>query len=285
MFAPGPMKRLRGMLSIIRPEDCAISSIAVWVGLAVSSRRLVPSRPLPLLMWGLSTFFLVAALNILNDMGDLEIDRMIHEKRALASGRISLRLTERYLLGVILASLLFAFIGAMVGKSALPMLIYIIGLGLGLLYEIKLKRLGFLGNIAIAVLFAFPLLLGGSLERITLLLVILCSMAVVNGLAKEVINDVKDLEGDRGKRPTLPQWIGVKPSLSIAGTLIMATVGMSILPLTFVGWSISYIILISICDAILLSVIVLSFRRPMLAHNVHSLGMLASLPAFLSLSI
>ena len=279
------MKRLRGMLSIIRPEDCAISSLAVWIGLAVSSRRLIPSRPLPLLLWGLSTFFLVAALNILNDMGDLEIDRMIHEKRALASGRISLRLTERYLLGVILASLFFAFIGVMVGNSALPMLIYIIGLGLGLLYEIKLKRLGLLGNVTIAVLFAFPLLLGGALERITLLLVILCSMAVVNGLAKEVINDVKDIEGDRGKRITLPQWIGVRPSLIVAGVLILVTMGLGMLPLAFIGLNLPYIILIAICDLILLLAVIISFKSPMIAHNVHSLGMLASLPAFLSLSI
>ena len=96
------MKRIRGLVSILRPEDCTISAAAVWIGWIAASGHLLPSHPLPLIFWSLSTFLLVGALNVLNDLGDVKIDRLIHGKRALASGRISLPLTERYLVMTIL---------------------------------------------------------------------------------------------------------------------------------------------------------------------------------------
>jgi len=279
------MRRVRGMLSVIRPEDCTFSAIAVYIGWAASTRDLLPHRPLPLIFWSLATFLVVAVLNILNDLGDLEIDRLIHEKRAIASGRISLKLSERYMVVLLLGSMAFAIAASIVGGNPLTLFIYFLGLMIGLLYEIRLKRWGLAGNLTIAALIGFPFLLGGSTNEITALLLVLCAMAVVTGLAKEIINDVKDLEGDRGLRQTLPQWIGKNTSLALASVLILLTIALTAIPFLIVGFILAYAIIIAVVDFILISVIIISFRRPNLAHNIHSLGMIVSLPAFLMFAV
>ncbi len=278
------MKRIRGLVSIIRPEDCLISSVAVWIGWIAASGHLFPSHPLPLIFWSLSTFLLVGALNVLNDLGDVKIDRLIHGKRALASGRISIPLTERYLILTIMGSLALASAAAMTGGNILTFTIFLFGLGIALTYEVWLKKKGIFGNIAVATLFAFPFLLGGSVAGINTLVMILCSMAAVTGLAKEIINGVKDLEGDRGFRKTLPQTIGVNNALMIAALLLLIDITLSAAPVFLVGFSIPYVIFIGAADLILVSVMITSFRRSVIAHYLHNAGMVVSMPGFLLLS-
>ncbi len=279
------MQRVRGLISVMRLEDCLISAVAVWIGWLAASRHWVPQNPIPLVLWCLSTFLLVGALNILNDMGDLEIDRLIHGKRALASGKISLRLTERYLLFIAAGSVVLAFAGALLGGGILTFLLYLVGFGIALLYEIWLKKRGFTGNIAVAVLVSFPFLLGGSIFGIGPLVVTLVVMAFFTGLAKEIINDVKDMDGDRGKRRTLPFTIGVRSTLRIAVLLLTTTIVLSFIPLFIIGPEVLYMVFMGFTDTILVIVMFTCFRRPNLAHHLQSLAMAVSLPGIISISV
>ncbi len=279
------MQRVRGLISVMRLEDCLISAVAVWIGWLAASRHWLPQNPIPLVLWCLSTFLLVGALNILNDMGDLEIDRLIHGKRALASGKISLRLTERYLLFIAAGSVVLAFAGALLGGGFLTFLLYLVGFVIALLYEIWLKKRGFTGNIAVAVLVSFPFLLGGSLWGFGPLVVTLVVMAFLTGLAKEIINDVKDMDGDRGKRRTLPFTIGVRSALRIAVLLLTTTIVLSLIPLLIIGPEVLYMVFMGFTDTILVIVMFTCFRRPNLAHHLQSLAMAVSLPGIISISV
>jgi 4-hydroxybenzoate polyprenyltransferase len=227
---------------------------------------------------------LVGSLNILNDISDLKIDRLIHMKRALASGRISLPLTIRYLLVLISGTVITAIIAAFF-SGILPFIFFLVGLGLAGFYEVYLKRKGLLGNAIVALLFAFPFLLGGSVGGINTLVVILCAMAAIMGMSKEIINGVKDLEGDRGNRKTLPQTIGVKPALSMASILLVISILLSFLPIFVIGPAIIYMVFMGISDSIMVLVMFVSFRRPKAAHHLQSLGIAMALPAIISISI
>lgn len=279
------MRKVRGLLSIIRLEDCLISSVAVWIGWTAASRQLAPPNPLPLGLWGLSTFFLVAALNIINDLGDLEIDRLIHGKRALASGKISLRLTEKYLMFMAIGSLVLAISGALMGGGMFTLFLFLVGFGIGVIYEVWLKKRGIAGNLAVAVLVAFPFLLGGSVWRLTPLVLTLSAMAFSTGLAKEIINAVKDIEGDRGRRVTLPLSIGVKPALTIAVLMLTVTIALSTIPVILIGPQVLYIVFMGITDSILVLVMITCFRKPDMAHHLQSLAMAVSIPGIVSISV
>lgn len=279
------MRRIRGIFSVIRPEDGLLASFGVWIGWAVAARKFFPSEPLSLILASVSTFFLVGALNILNDMGDLDIDKLIHSKRALASGSISLGFSKFYLLGLLLASTILAISAAVISSSPLLLGIFTAGVTLGLLYEIRFKKRGLQGNIVIAVMVFLPLILGASIHGITPIVVILSIMAFLTALAKEIINDVKDVEGDKGHRSTLPNTVGVKPSLVYAKILLTSVIILSLVPVLMIGIDIPYLIFIGMADLLLLIVMFISYHKPVLAHRLHSMGMVLSLPAFLSLSI
>jgi len=279
------MRRIRGILSVIRPEDGLLASFGVWIGWSVAARKFFPSEPLSLILASLSTFFLVGALNILNDMGDLHIDKIIHSKRALASGSISLGFSKFYLLGLLLASTGMAITAAVISSSPLLLGIFTAGIILGLLYEIRFKKRGLQGNIVIAFMVFLPLILGASIHGITPIVVILCIMAFLTALAKEIINDVKDVEGDRGHRSTLPNTLGVKPAILYSKILLTTVIILSMVPIFMIGLDILYLVFIGIADLLLIIVMFTSYHKPILAHRLHSMGMVLSLPAFLSLSI
>jgi len=279
------MKTIRGIVSIIRPEDGALGAAGVYIGWAVAAGRIIPHHPLSLIFSSLSTFLLIGVLNILNDIEDLNIDKLIHSRRAIASGKISLGFSRYYLIALLIASMGFATAASLISGQPLILLIFFLALLLGLSYEVWLKNRGFWGNAVIASMVTLPFLMGASIPGVTPIIAVLCLMAFVTGMAKEVINDVKDLEGDRGHRKTLPQMIGVKPSLFYAMILLIITILLSVLPIFIVGFNIPYAVIIGTADLVLIAVMVISFHRPVLAHHLHSLGMLMSFPGFLMLSI
>ncbi|MGA1847929.1 MAG: UbiA family prenyltransferase [Thermoplasmatota archaeon] len=279
------MKTIKGIISIIRPEDGALGAAGVYIGWAVASGSFLPQHPLSLILSSISTFLLIGVLNIFNDIEDLDIDKLIHSRRAIASGNISLGFSRFYLIGLLMVSMGLAGAASFIADQPLILIIFFLGLLMGLLYELWLKKKGFWGNTIIALMITLPFLMGASIIGITSIIVVLCLMAFVTGIAKEVINDVKDLEGDKGFRITLPQKIGVKPSLFYSMILLIITILLSSLPVFMVGFNIPYVAIIGTADLILVGVIISSFYKPNVAHHLHSLGMLMSIPGFLMLSL
>ncbi|MGA1820105.1 MAG: UbiA family prenyltransferase [Thermoplasmatota archaeon] len=278
------MRKVRGIISVLRPEDGVFGAVGVYVGWAVASGKLVSTDIVPMVLASISTFLLVGVLNIFNDLGDIDIDKLIHSKRALASGSLSQLFSKFYLAGLLLSSAALAVIAAILAQSFLLPMIFFLGLFLGLMYEIRFKKQGLSGNITIAILLILPFLMGASLVGVTPIILILCLMAFVTGIAKEIINDVKDAEGDKGIRRTLPHTLGVKPSLLFAIVFLFLTIIISAIPLLLEGMMVTYLVFIGLADMLLVSVKKLSFYRPITAHRLHSLGMVLSIPAFLSLT-
>ncbi len=279
------MSSLRGIISIIRLEDGILGAFGVWMGWVVAANELFPSDPFPMLLSSLSIFFLVGGLNIWNDMEDIDIDKLIHNRRALPSGRISFNFSKIYLCSLLLLSASFAITASVLAGNALLLVIYLVGITLSLLYEKRLKEKGLLGNLTIAIMVFLPILLGASITGINLIVGILCLMVFITSMAKEIINSVMDIEGDRGFRKTLPQTIGVNNALLIAAILLLIDITLSATPMFMVGFSIPYVIFIGVADLILVSVIITSFKRPVIAHYLHNAGMVVSMPGFLLLSI
>ena len=278
------MRKVRGIISVLRPEDGSLGAVGVYVGWAVASGKLISADIVPMVLASISTFLLVGVLNIFNDLGDIDIDKLIHSKRALASGSISEGFSKYYLIALLLSSAALAVMAAVLAGAIMLPLIFIIGLLLGLMYELRLKKQGLPGNIVIGILIFLPFLIGGSLVGITPTIVILCLMAFVTGMAKEIINDVKDAEGDKGRRKTLPHTLGIKPSLLFAIVFLFLTIIISVIPILIEGMMVTYMVFIGLADLLLVSVMIISFYRPVVAHRLHSLGMVLSIPAFLSLT-
>ena len=82
-------------LSIIRPQNCVIGGLTVLAGVAMAF-YMTPigtiSDFLLLFIYGYMTYFFVAAGgNVVNDIFDIEVDKINRPHRALPSGRMTVR--------------------------------------------------------------------------------------------------------------------------------------------------------------------------------------------------
>ena len=89
---------IKAFLSIIRPQNCFIGGLTVIAGIAIAySQHFGATGPglstyLELLVYGYITYFLVAAGgNVVNDIYDIEVDKINRPHRALPSGRMTVR--------------------------------------------------------------------------------------------------------------------------------------------------------------------------------------------------
>ena len=165
----------------------------------------------------LSVFFLVLGGNGINDIFDMEIDRVNRPERPLPSGRVSRGLWT-FLTVLFFVIALLPIIPAGVHHITIAG-IYIILLSL---YTPLFKPVPLLGNLVIAFLGGFTFVWGGLAGGNVLKTIYPGVFAFLIHLSREIVKDVEDLEGDRkaGLR-TLPMIIGKDKSILISFLILL----------------------------------------------------------------
>jgi len=227
------VQSLLDTLRLIRVFNCLLAMAGVWIGAHMT--WLVPTYYGPLVA-SLAAFCVCAAGNVLNDIVDIEIDRINHPTRVLVRQALTVRfarwLTITFnLLAVALAVAVNWEVTAIVAGAV----------GLLVLYNLTLKKIALLGNVAVAFLAAFTFMTGGwavdHLLAVTLPGPLIAAVfAFFFHLVREIVKDVQDIEGDRraGYR-SLPIRIGTSRSLIIAVGLFVILVLLTIVPVV-TGW-------------------------------------------------
>ena len=184
---------LRGVLDLIRPVNCVMIGFAVIVGAFVSKPS---SIPWPQLALGFLTGFFVCAYSMsVNDIYDVEVDRINRPDRPIPSGRISVRQASTLslvMLSVGIACALLSFI-------PLAVVIALAYAFLSWLYSARAKRTGLPGNIIVASSLAIPFIYGGAVSGGSIggsLLLMMALTAFFSGVGREVVKSMADVEGD-----------------------------------------------------------------------------------------
>ncbi|MFW9887390.1 MAG: geranylgeranylglycerol-phosphate geranylgeranyltransferase [Candidatus Thorarchaeota archaeon] len=190
-------------LSIIRPQNCFIGSLTVIAGFLMGYKQdpiLNLFNTLNILAFAYITYFTIAAgSNVVNDIYDIEIDRINRPHRALPSGRMTIRQAWFYVAGLSATGLLFGFLTGL--WSTLIVLAFI---AIGYAYAAKVKTWGLAGNFMVAFSFAFGVLYGSfAYAEQTMSYVIpipswlffLTAFMILQ--ARETIKGAEDVEGDR----------------------------------------------------------------------------------------
>ncbi|TFH07019.1 MAG: hypothetical protein E4H14_09470 [Candidatus Thorarchaeota archaeon] len=220
-------------LSIIRPQNCFIGGLTVIAGIAIAYNIQFPiSGPgfsfyLDLFLYGYITYFLVAAGgNIVNDIYDIEIDKINRPHRALPSGRMTVKQAWIFVGFLSILGIFFAwFPGRLI--SALIVIIFEI---IGYVYAAKVKTLGLVGNFMVAFSFAFGVLYGSMILAEVTALSIWYAIPIPSWLffftaflilqARETIKGAEDVEGDKLRDVrTIARIYGYKPAAMVAGAL------------------------------------------------------------------
>ena len=234
---------LKSILSLIRFRNLVIGSATVLTGSYVTIQ--VPWNNdliLNVVLQMISVACFMAAGNILNDIMDIEIDKISHPLRSLPSKKVSIKQAWYLVIIFSIISILSASYGAYIlnkiGLEWAPLAtIWIISFTLMISYEIgpKTKKYGYLGNLIIGGMLGLVIIYGGASVGKYNYSVTLCIalMATFIGISREIIKDVHDIEGDlKWGRRTFPILIGVHNSRKLA--YIFALLGVISIMLPFI---------------------------------------------------
>ena len=272
--------RLRSYLHLIRPGNAVMAAAGGATGLILAGGStqlgLVLAATLPPLL--LSGFG-----NVVNDLRDLELDRSAHPTRPLPAGRV--RRAEAWAL----AGLLLVTGLAWTQAGGFPAFAFagFNALLLGV-YEARLKMTGLPGNVLVALLVGSTFLYGGVVATGRLpeapMLLLLAGMATLTNLAREVLKDVEDLDGDRGHRHTFPMRFGPGPARLLALALVNVALIASVLAFlrSPVDWWTPWLIILALADAVFLIGACWAWVDVGTAQRLLKLAMLIALAAFLS---
>jgi len=213
---------------------------------------------------GISAFLVCAAGNSLNDLLDIEIDRINRPERVLVRGALSKRFT---LWLTIILSILAIGISFLVSLSVSAVVLLAILLLLS--YNFYLKKIPLAGNIVIALLGALTFITGGLAIDFEMTWdfpgpLIPAVFAFLLHLVREMLKDVEDISGDRLlKIKTLPQLIGVNRAVLLSLFLFFMLVILTFIPI-FTGWfgRVYEVITVYIIDLPMLILLILIWGNP-----------------------
>ena len=193
----------KAFISILRPQNCVIGGLTVIAGIAIAYRMnpvgLLGNYALNFLFGYITYFFVAGGGNVINDIFDIEVDRINRPHRALPSGRMTVRQAWAYVILLSVMGVFFAWLNGIWGS-----VVVIVFLIVGYAYASKVKELGLAGNFLVAFSFAFGVIYGafvyGELVGAIMIptpawLFFITAFMILQ--ARETIKGAEDVEGDR----------------------------------------------------------------------------------------
>lgn len=243
--------KLFSLVLVVRPHNVAAALLSTGVGISMAGTGNWP--------WTLLAAVALAAAagNTINDIHDIDIDRVNKPRRPLPSGSLSIRSVIILYVGLLLVTV--SILPLLTLVQAVWIVVWIILLHC---YAASLKRLYIAGNLLVAAVSASAFLLGARAGGDCAVGIIPASFTFLFVMGRELVKDCDDMDGDRlaGAR-TLPIVSGKRWSLSLAAVIFAVLAVLFPLPYLLNVYGRGYAIVIT-CSVIpiLIVAIVLSLK-------------------------
>ena len=281
---PNLFRPVTTVLELLRWSNCIMAGFAALVGTLIAFLALPDSIHVqlvyePALVFSV-VFLVTGAGNVINDYFDHKIDSINRPDRPIPSGRIK-RKTALYIaislfvVGILLSSLLGLICLFLAAFNSLLLIFY----------ASRFKRMALIGNLVVGCLAGSTFLFGGALEIFNYMgirsNVVLFLLAILVTMAREIVKDIQDMEGDsKAGAITLPIIVGKDFSARLAAVLGLTGVILSPIPLLLNDtFGVLYLVIIFVADLLLL----LSIDEIILKHNSKKSSRLLKIAMFVAL--
>ncbi|AEH60262.1 UbiA prenyltransferase [Methanosalsum zhilinae DSM 4017] len=277
-------------LQLIRYRNCLMAAIGTLIGVFIAY-NILPTTSITYsaeiliikaLLAFVSVFFITGAGNSINDYFDVDIDAINRPSRPIPAGKVTEQNALYFSTALFIAGMVAAFsvnyICAVIAGINVLVLIY---------YARSLKRKALVGNISIGYLTGSIFLFGGSVFGMEglMMLSILFLLAALATMAREIVKDIEDIEGDRlSGASTLPIKIGVKRSVYTASFIVAVALVASPLPYIISILGTGYLYAVAIADLLFILAIIEVGLRDNAARSsrLFKAGMVFALIAFIA---
>lgn len=281
--------KIRDIIEILRPINDIMGSLTVIIGILNTRTNISAYLVIINIILGVITYFFVAGSGmVINDIYDLEIDKINRPERPIPSGRITIQQAKIIFLATYGIGVGLAIFHSFFFNIGFLNIILAVFFGfIGWVYAKWGKKSGFLGNIIVSISFSIGLIYGAILNNSNIppyiYFFFLTSFFLL--LSREVIKGCEDIEGDKEQNvKTLAIRIGVKKSTIIAIVFSFAAILFFILPY-FTPIINPFLFLISMFFG-LVDVgyaIILMISSKLIKENFKKISLLLKIGAFLGL--
>jgi len=233
------LNKMLAYIKIIRPIN------SIMMGLSVVFSEIIALKSLPpfkILLCGFeSGFFLTAASMVINDIYDREIDIINAPNRPIPSGLVSIKEAWSYGALLIVAGIISAYL-----INVYCFVIAIISLLISLIYNMRFKKYGLIGNFMVSFCVAVPFLFGNyAVSGESVLLNVFSLVAFLVNTGREVIKGIADVEGDikRDVR-SIARVYGNRTAILVAIVFFMISIPIVFIPVLYSWVSLHYLLII-----------------------------------------
>lgn len=234
------MKKTAALFSIIRPVNFLITFLVISAGYAISAENYFSF--FVMFCAAISGALTAGAGNIVNDIFDIDSDKINHPNRPLASGRLTYNNAK--VLWFFLTLLSF------ICSSFISNYAFLIILGIHvvlIMYSFILKSIPLIGNLVIALLAAAAFIYGAYAASNFNNILLPAAFAFMINYIREMVKDIQDLGGDMASGVlTFPGKYGIKNTKKVILTFIALLMILTLYPFFFQYYKIEYFIIIMI---------------------------------------
>jgi geranylgeranylglycerol-phosphate geranylgeranyltransferase len=181
--------KLSPFIKILRVPNLVLLGFSVMLGFWLSHN---PAGPLGLFLLVIAAMSCAGFGNVVNDLADIETDRISHPDRPLGRREISPKQAIIFSGLLALVSLFCSF-----GVSAATGIGVVLPLALLGMYAAFLKGTPIVGNVLVSLLVAYGIIFGGLTSGGLHRLFIPALLAFLLNFPREIVKDVQDLRGDK----------------------------------------------------------------------------------------
>lgn len=233
-------KKILAYIKITRPFNVVITFLVVVVAILISQKN--QTEVFTIIFASLAAALTAAGGNIVNDIYDIETDKVSHPKRILIIGSLSTK--EAWY-----EYLAFNFVSVFIAIFLSPVLLIIVFIASFLLfiYSSHLKKLPLIGNIIVALITGLAFLYGGFAVDNPETAIIPAIFAFLINLIREIVKDIQDIEGDsKLKHQTFPIKFGIDASKRLIIFISLALFLFTFYPFITRSYKIEYFIVVMI---------------------------------------
>ena len=244
-------------IDIVRPVNGIMGIVATIVSAIIGIGLDFSHFYLSVASAAIIVFLVISAGNIMNDVVDVDTDRLNHPDRSLVKfpemiPKAKMLFVIFFIIPVVL-SILFI--------SIMALILVLVAEFLLITYELYTKKLGLTGNITISVLVGLIFIFGGIAVDSVVRMFLLFGMASLANLAREITKDVQDMEGDVDRK-TFPKRYGKEVSSVFASVFTVLAVIISFLPYYLKIFSIYYLLIVLVSDIFFIMSVYVLFGDP-----------------------
>ena len=233
-------KKILAYIKITRPLNVLITFLVVVVAILISQTYQIDIAKI--IFASLAAAFVTAGGNIVNDIYDIETDKISHPNRVMVQGLMSKK--EAVILYNIFNTLAIIISSRL---SDLLLVIVLISIIILFIYSYSLKKLPLIGNLTVAFLTGLAFIYGGFAADNPVAAIVPAIFAFFINLIREIVKDIQDVKGDKSAGTiTFPIKYGFQKSKLIIMLLTFSLILYTLYPFITQLYKIEYFVVVMI---------------------------------------